>query len=83
MAWTQADIDRLKTAIASGIVTVSYDGPPRRTVQYQNTKDMLAALAAMEAEVVIATGTGRSTSTVARFTKGFRGRPRGCFRRNE
>lgn len=83
MAWTQTDIDRLKAAIASGIVTVSYDGPPRRTVQYQNTRDMLAALAVMEAEVAATTDTGRATSTVAAFSKGFRPGRRGSFRRNE
>jgi hypothetical protein len=30
--WTQADIDKLKAAVASGALTVSYDGPPRRSI---------------------------------------------------
>lgn len=51
MAWTQADIDSLKAAIASGVLTVSFSGPPARSQTYQSTTAMLQALAVMEKSV--------------------------------
>lgn len=53
MAWTQTQIDALKTAIAHGVKTVVYTD---RTVTYHSIAEMLQVLAAMEAEVN-ATGT--------------------------
>lgn len=53
MAFTSADADTLRTAIASGAKQVRYaDG---RQVMYQDTGAMLAALAAIEAEITAAT----------------------------
>ena len=49
--WTQADIDRHKAAVASGILTVRYDGPPGRTITYQSLGEMRALLASMQREV--------------------------------
>lgn len=49
MAWTEADITTLRTAIASGVQTVSYDGPPRRSITYQSLDEMRALLAEMTA----------------------------------
>lgn len=57
--WTQAQIDELKTAIASGVLTVSYSGPPARSVTYQSLKEMRELLAAMQQDVNAAAG-GRS-----------------------
>lgn len=51
MAWTQAEIDALKSAIATGLLQVSYSGPPARTVTYKSTDEQLKALALMEREV--------------------------------
>jgi hypothetical protein len=48
--WTQADIDRLKEAVASGILTVRYDGPPGRTITYQSLGEMRSLLAEMQRE---------------------------------
>ncbi len=49
MAWTSADLDRINTAIASGIQIVQYaDG---RRVQYQNLDQMLAAKRVIQAEL--------------------------------
>jgi hypothetical protein len=45
--WTQADIDTLKAAVASGILTVSYAGPPARMITYQSLAAMRALLAEM------------------------------------
>ncbi len=66
MAWTQSDIDKLKAAIASGALSVSYAGPPARSITYQSTDAMLKALAKMEQEV-----NGRTTYRLATFSKGF------------
>lgn len=45
--WTQADIDRLKKAIGSGALSVSYAGPPARTITYQSLDAMRSLLAEM------------------------------------
>jgi hypothetical protein len=57
--WTQADIDALKAAVASGLLTVSYSGPPARTITYQSLTAMRALLAEMVADVAGETGARR------------------------
>lgn len=51
MAFTQTDIDTLDRAIASGTLTVSYGGPPARSVTYQSLDSMLKARAVMRRQV--------------------------------
>jgi roadblock/LC7 domain-containing protein len=68
--WIQADIDNLKTAIASGVLVVSYDGPPKRLIQYQSLPEMRALLAEMVADVAAANGT-RVPNRYASGSKGF------------
>lgn len=65
--WTQADIDRLKEAVARGVSSVTYDGPPRRTVQYQSLSEMRRLLASMNRQVQ-----GAPRNRKAQFRKGFR-----------
>lgn len=65
--WTQADIDTLKTAIASGVLSVTYGGPPSRTVMYQSLGQMRELLAAMIRDV-----NGTTTHRKVKFRKGFR-----------
>jgi hypothetical protein len=48
MAWSQEDIDKLKAAIASGILSVTFDGPPRRSITYQSLREMRDLLAEMQ-----------------------------------
>lgn len=67
--WTQDDIDALKAAIRTGVLSVSYDGPPRRTLTYQSLAEMRSLLAAMVSEVSRATG-GRAY-TLGATKKGF------------
>lgn len=67
--WTQTDVDTLKTALASGILTVIYDGPPRRAVTYQSTNQMRELLAAMIADVANSAGT-RQTYRLGSTRKG-------------
>lgn len=67
MAWTQADIDTLKAAIATGVQEVEYDGPPKRRVKYQSFEQMRGALALMQAEV---SGASRPAYRLASTSKG-------------
>jgi hypothetical protein len=49
--WTQADIETLKASIALGVLSVSYAGPPQRSITYQSLAEMRALLAEMTASV--------------------------------
>ncbi|KKK77491.1 hypothetical protein LCGC14_2853090 [marine sediment metagenome] len=66
MTWTQADIDTLKAAIASGVLSVSYGGPPSRSTTYQNLSEMRKLLAEMIRDV-----NGTTSFRRARHRKGF------------
>jgi hypothetical protein len=61
VAWTTADRDALKSAIASGVRTVVYTD---RTLTYQGTSDMLAALATIEADLAAQSSTPERSSRV-------------------
>lgn len=65
--WTDADIETLKAAIASGVLSVSYAGPPQRSVTYQNLSEMRKLLAEMVRDVK-----GTVTHRRVKFSKGFR-----------
>jgi hypothetical protein len=67
--WTQAQLDTLRAAIASGLLTVTYDGPPKRSVTYQSLKEMLALAAAMQQDINAAAGT--TSYRFAATRKGF------------
>lgn len=66
MGWTQADIDNLRAAVATGVLSVSYDGPPRRMITYHSLSEMRSLLAEMERQV-----SGTTTYRLAKTTKGF------------
>ena len=59
--WTTTERDTLKAAVASGILTVTYDGPPRRSITYQSLEAMRALLADMEQSIARAGGRKRYT----------------------
>lgn len=70
LIWTQADVDKLKAAVlalASGeaVQTVSYAGPPARTVTYQSAdlEKIRALLAEAVASVSASNGTRRGYRT--------------------
>lgn len=65
--WTSDDIVALKAAVASGVLMVSYAGPPQRSVTYQSLAEMRKLLAAMIADVF-----GVRRRRLARVRKGFR-----------
>lgn len=69
MAWTQADIVALETAIKGGVLAVEYDGPPRRRVEYQSLDMMRRLLAEMRGDV--AKQSGAKSYRLAAFSKGF------------
>ena len=48
MAWTQADVDRIKAAIARGEKTVQFAD---RSVTYRSLDEMFKTLQAIEAEL--------------------------------
>lgn len=54
--WTQADVDALKVAVASGVLSVRYDGPPARTLTYHSLTEMRALLSSMQQDVARAGG---------------------------
>jgi hypothetical protein len=66
VTWTQEEIDALKAAIASGVLNVTYAGPPQRSVTYQNLAEMRALLAEMNRQVTEAPSYRR-----VQFSKGF------------
>lgn len=52
MSWTQADIDTLRAAIATGARRVKFGaGPDARETEFRSLSDMRATLAMIEAEV--------------------------------
>jgi hypothetical protein len=67
--WTEEDIATLKAACASGILTVSYTGPPARSITYQDLETMRALLADMVRDV-----RGAPAFRRVEFSKGYRGR---------
>lgn len=64
--WTQADVDALKAAVASGVLMVTYAGPPQRSVTYQSLEAMRSLLAEMVKQV-----SGSTSFRRASFSKGF------------
>lgn len=67
MAWTQAELDALKAAYATGTTRVSYEG---KTVEYDTGAQLLARIRVIEGEVA-GTSAGRRPSvgfvTFSRF----------------
>lgn len=79
--WTDEEIAQLRAAIASGVLTVSYSGPPSRTITYQSLDQMRALLADMVSSTAAAAG--RPTYRRAAVSKGFRSGCGSGWRRNE
>lgn len=49
--WTEADYLAVATAIARGTLSVTYSGPPTRTVTYYSFTDMRSLLAMIRASL--------------------------------
>lgn len=63
VTFTQADVDALKSAIATGTKTVAYAD---KTVTYQSTKEMLEALTFMLGETESEGGTNTTFVSFSR-----------------
>lgn len=50
-SWSDSDRETLREAVASGVLTVSYAGPPARTITYQNLDAMRRLLSEMDRQV--------------------------------
>lgn len=64
--WTQADIDRLKRAIALGSTSVT--GSDGRNVQYRSLSEMIDLLEIIKAEVLGPSG-GTPNVSLVKFTR--------------
>ena len=67
MAWTQAELEALKRAYASGTLRVSYDG---KTVEYGSEADLLRRIRTIEGEMAMLSGNPRPRRSLASFRKG-------------
>ena len=67
MAWTQAELDALKRAYASGTLRVAYDG---KTVEYGSEADLIRRIRTIESEMAAAAGTPKPRRSLATFSKG-------------
>ena len=65
--WTQAELDALRRAYASGTLRVSYDG---RSVEYGSAADLLRRIRTIEAEMASAAGRPIPRRSLAAFRKG-------------
>lgn len=66
MAYTQAQLEELEAAIASGVLTVKYAGPPAREQTYQS----LDAMRALRASMIRELGGGGATYRLGATRKG-------------
>lgn len=67
MTWTQAELDALKTAYASGTTRVTYEG---KTVEYDSEAALLRRIQIIEGAINAATGTARPVAGFASFGRG-------------
>ena len=67
MAWTQAELDALKRAYASGTLRVTYDG---KTVEYGSEADLIRRIRTIESEMAAVAGTPKPRRSLASFRKG-------------
>lgn len=68
MAWSQADVDAVKAALAKGERRVQFAD---RSVEYRSTDELLQILRAMEAELDAAASTPRPKLYYGHASKGF------------
>lgn len=54
MAWTQSELDALKTQYALGVLSVTHNG---RTTTFPSARDMLSRIKMMESEINAASTT--------------------------
>ena len=68
MAYTQANLDTLKAALASGTLRIQYED---RAIVYRDLDEIRQAIQIVEAELAQQAGTPRQTRSYAKFSKGY------------
>ena len=63
MTWSQAELDALRKAYASGTLRVSYDG---RSVEYGSEADLLRRIRTIESEMAAAEGRPKPQAQLSR-----------------
>jgi hypothetical protein len=69
MSWTQAELDALKAAYASGTTRVTYEG---KTVEYDSEAALLRRIQIIESAIASAGGNPRPVAGFASFSRGDR-----------
>jgi hypothetical protein len=69
LMWTQAELDALKAAYASGTTRVTYDG---KTVEYDSEAALLRRIQTIESAIGTAGGNPRPVAGYASFGRGDR-----------
>lgn len=67
MAITQADIDRLETALANGEKTVTFAN--KGSVTYRDVSELKAAIAYLKAELAAQSSAGAAGVSFVQFTR--------------
>jgi hypothetical protein len=67
MAWTQAELDALKKAYASGTLRVRFDD---KSVEYGSEADLLRRIRVIEREINSSAGNRPANRSFASFSKG-------------
>lgn len=66
MAYSQAQLDAIKAAYASGVTRVSYDG---KTTEYRSLAEMREIIATIEADLATQAGRKRPVAGFATFRR--------------
>ena len=66
MSWTEAELDALRRAYASGTLRVSYEG---RTVEYGSAADLLSRIRTIEREMMAASDNRLPIARFAGFAR--------------
>ena len=66
MSFTQAELDALKEAYATGALRISHEG---KTVEYGSEADLLRRIRMIENELAASSGKTRSTRTRLSFSR--------------
>ncbi|WP_457650869.1 phage head-tail joining protein [Profundibacter sp.] len=66
MAYSQAELDALKSAYAQGILRITYEG---KTVEYGSADDLLGRIRVIEGEMATTSGQAKPVAGFASFRR--------------
>lgn len=67
MAWSQAELDALKSSYAMGVTRVEYEG---KVTTYPSGEDLLRRIRMIESEIAATAGKKKPVAGFARFSRG-------------